>query len=106
MDFGVDIGTLPKMIFIAPLYEMIFPHPPFCDVSFFGSYCSLFVLILPYFAFLLTFYFPFSLSLFFFVSFPVSAKGSKVKSKGSVKNIACEGKNINFRGEGKYDVHS
>jgi hypothetical protein len=55
-----------KTIFIpSPLWKWYFPPPR--DASFFDSYRGLFVLILPYLAFILPFYFPFSyfLSSFF-----------------------------------------
>ncbi len=52
----------PKIIFIpSPFLKIIFS--PSGDLSFYGSYRTLFALILPYFAFILHFYFLFSLFL-------------------------------------------
>ncbi len=62
----------PKTIFIpSPLLKMIF-LPPYRVLSFLDSYHGLLTLILPYFAFILSFYFPLSLFLSFFPAFILS----------------------------------
>ncbi len=64
---GLYFGS--KTIFIPPPFWKWY-FSPSRDTSFFHSHCGLFSLILPYFAFTLTFYFPFSdffpISSFFF----------------------------------------
>jgi hypothetical protein len=62
---GSNFG--PKTIFIPPPPSENDIFPPSRDMSFFNAHRGLFALILPYFAFILPFYFPYShfLSLFF-----------------------------------------
>jgi hypothetical protein len=55
-----------RYLFTPPLLKIIFF--PFRNTLFFDSFCGLFALILPYFAFILHFYFPFLFSFLF--SFP------------------------------------
>ncbi len=68
---GIYFGpTIIFTVFLCPFRKWYFP--PSCDTSFFDSFRTLFALILPYVAFILPFFFPFSLFLpLSFFSFPL-----------------------------------
>ncbi len=80
--------SLMPLVYISVWKQYLFPplsknwyFSPSCDTSFFDSHCGLLSLILPYFAFILPFYFHFphflspsllfSLSSFLFYIFPL-----------------------------------